>query len=366
MSLLIKNGAVMIYYCFDIANEIHLDRVETVFGKKPKESKLDFSRITPSYVQYRAPPLLVKLGEKNINNKKFVVEAKIYDFGVVSIRFWTPVSGSMDMLKKITSSFSMENWLEKEARNYLEKLKCEIETAIDKHHTIVKEFAEDYIIVEVNKFNIPVTAKELVENHRQEIGQMLRCEKTELDESQIADSLKQPLSYSKKDLVLIDWNAAFIYDTKHNYDVIDIIEYAVIELLELRTYDSVLDAVLDKAYTDVLKKKKGFSLSPYSKTMDYLVEVKLEISDIIEKVENSLKLVGDIYLAKVYAVTAERFYHEKWRKSVEKKMETVEHIYSTTTGRMWDRKLLLVEIFMTLFFVLWFVTELAIFFAAGK
>ena len=224
----------------------------------------------------------------------------------------------------------------------------------------------DGIIVEVNKFNMPVTAKELVEKHRLEIGQLLRCEEAELDESQITDSLKQPLSYSKKDLVLIDWNAAFIYDTKHNYDVIDIIEYAVIELLELRTYDTVLDNVLDKAYTDVLKKKKGFSLSPYSKTMDYLAEVKLEISDIIEKVENSLKLIGDLYLAKVYAVAAERFYHEKWRRSVEKKMETVEHIYSTTTSRMWDRKLLLVEIFMTLFFVLWFVTELVIFFVAGK
>ena len=229
----------------------------------------------------------------------------------------------------------------------------------------VGEFFEDYIIFEINKFNRHITPEELTENYKMDIARALRCEDGDLSDHELLDAVKFHLSYYRDDIVFIDWNAAFIFDENHTYDVPDVLEYAVIELLELRTYDTVLDKVLEKAYTDMLKSRK-FSLYPYSKTLNYLTEVKLEISDVIEKVENSLKLVGDLYLAKVYAVASGRFYHEKWRRSVEKKLETVETIYTEISRRISERRMLFLEGFMALLFIVWFGTELARMFLLGK
>ena len=362
--LRIKSGNAMVYYCFDIANEIDIDKIETILGKMAEKKNIVFERITPSYVQYAKPPILVRMGKRKVGRFNFEVEAKLYDFGVVTIRFWMRIRGPLKGLKELSSKLVNNKRLEDVAREEVKKIKEDVSQVTESHKMQIEEFFEDYIIFEVNKFNRPVKPEELVENYKIDIARALRSE-NRLSMHELLDAIKFHLSYYKDDIVFIDWNAAFIFDEKHTYDVHDVLEYAVIELLELRTYDTVLDRVLDKAYTDMLKSKK-FSLSPYSKTMDYLTTVKLEISDIIEKVENSLKLVGDLYLAKVYTVASGRFYHEKWRRSVEKKLETIESIYSTISSRVWDRRLLFVEVFMTLLFTVWFVTELIILFVIGK
>ena len=38
-SLKIKSGNAMVYYCFDIANEIDVDNIETIFGQKPEKKR---------------------------------------------------------------------------------------------------------------------------------------------------------------------------------------------------------------------------------------------------------------------------------------------------------------------------------------
>jgi len=359
MSLTIQNGNLMVYYCFDIANEIKLDKVEKVFGKKPETSELVVERLTPEYIRHRVPPLLVRMGKVKIGKTEFIVKAKIYDFGVVTIIFVSKLRGKLNDLKKLSQKIASSKVLPKEARKFLEKIKQEIEPSMERHKIQVEEFFEDFLIFKVNKFYQKTKIPDLLKDHGKNIAKALRCDAGNLSENEIQDAIKNPLSYYEDDLVVVDWNAAFIYDKKESYDLIDVLEYALIESLELRTYDTVLDIVLEKAYTDISNIKK-FSLYPHSKTISYLTEVKVEISDIIEKVSNLIKLIGDVYLAKVYASASERFYMNEWRKSVEKKLDTIESIYSTISGRTWDRRLLLVEVFMTALFVVWFALEMTL------
>src|SRR3989338_4655016 len=111
-SLKIKSGNAMVYYCFDVANEIDIDHIESIFGKKPEKRGLISERLTPRYVQYSKPPLLVRLGKKKIGKLSFDLEAKIYDFGVVTIRFWTPINGELKDLKEISSRLIENKTLE--------------------------------------------------------------------------------------------------------------------------------------------------------------------------------------------------------------------------------------------------------------
>ncbi|HEY5596779.1 MAG TPA: hypothetical protein VIL47_05890, partial [Candidatus Bipolaricaulota bacterium] len=61
-SLAIERGTLLLYYSFDVGEEIYLDRIEEIFGEAPVASRLVYERLTPAYVQYRKAPLLVKMG----------------------------------------------------------------------------------------------------------------------------------------------------------------------------------------------------------------------------------------------------------------------------------------------------------------
>ncbi len=357
MSLQIKDGLVMLYYCFDIANEIHLDKVEKVFGKKPEPSELVIERLTPKYIKHRVAPLLVRMPKLVVGKDQFLVDAKLYDFGVVTIRLQKKLDGDLSNLKKVSANFANNKDLENEAKKILEKIKKEIGPSMEKHYIEVDEFFEDYIVFKANSFDKKIKSDELLKNYSAEIGHALRCDSGNLSERELQDAVKNPLSYYDDDLVIVDWNASFVYDREHSYDVIDVLEYALIESLELRTYDTVLDIVLERAYEDV-PAKKALGLSPFSSKIDYLSTIKLEVSEIMERVSNSIKLIGDDYLAKVYSAASSRFYMDSWRNSVEKKLDTLEDMYSTLSGRLWDKRLLIVEILMTVLFFVWFFTEI--------
>ena len=124
--LKITKGSVMIYYCFDIANDIDIDHIETIFGKRPEKKSIVVERITPSYVQYTKPPLLVRLGQKSVGKWNFNLEAKLCDFGVVTIRLWMPVKGSIKDLKKLSSKLINNKDLEKIAKDEVKRIRNEI------------------------------------------------------------------------------------------------------------------------------------------------------------------------------------------------------------------------------------------------
>jgi hypothetical protein len=125
-------------------------------------------------------------------------------------------------------------------------------------------------------------------------------------------------------------------------------------LLELRTYDALLDRVLDRAYDDLEKKPSLLTLRPFSSSpiIDYLSEMKLDVSEVIEKVTNSLKLIGDPYLARVYTVAATRFGLAAWQASVHQKLATVESLYELLYERTQARQLLVLELLIVVLFVL--------------
>ena len=236
----------MLYYCYDVSDEIQLKQVESILGQKPEVSKLVSERI-PSYVQYKIAPLLVRLGEQEIilggKKIKVLAEAKLYNFGVITIRFWLPYSGPLKAMEKLAAEITGNPVLEKVARRQLKGVLLEIRDAMVSAHK--PKFWEDYIMINVNRFDHEIAGLDLLKKAGSDIAANLCCEDEKMSEQEIADALQNPLSYYEDELVLIDWNAAFIYNPRVSYDVADVVEFALISSLELRTYDSLLDRALD-------------------------------------------------------------------------------------------------------------------------
>lgn len=352
----IKKGRIFLYYCFEVASEITLENIEKIFGKSPELSKLEYHRLTPRYIQYKSPPLFIKIGNVEINKRKFEITAKIFEFGVITIKFITSFSGSLKLLQEISYELTENRDIQKKAEFSLKKVINEIKDALINP---CKEFDwEDYCVFIVNRFDKKTDAKALLAQNKKELACVLRSD-INLSEMEINDSIKNPIMYTPNDIIFIDWNAAFIYNyaftyVPHlSYNILDVLEYAVIELLELRVYDDMLDKSLDKAYDDISKEKKiKLSLNPFGKTMNELSQVKLDISSIIDKVENALKLFGDLYLVKIYNAAASRFYLDSWKNSVKEKLNTVQNTYSVLYEQTNNRRMVILEVMIVLLFIL--------------
>ncbi len=350
----VTHGSLLLYYCFDVGDEILLDKIEKIFGTAPTASQLTYKRLTPAYVQYRKAPLFVEMDKQPLrpHSPDAICRAKLYDFGVISIIFKMPLAGELQEFITLAAEFVGNPQIYQRAREQLHRLMKELSPGIVQAERAEEAEWEDYAIFYVEQFARPQRARELLAQHGAEIAKILRSESEPLSESELSEAIRQPLSYYEDELAIIDWNAAFLYDPRRSYDVPDVLEYAVEMLLELRTYDTLLDRVLDRAYDDLERKRHLWSLRPFASTVDYLSAVKLDVSEVISKATNSLKLVGDPYLARVYNVAAARFGLRSWEESVREKLSTVESLYQLLHDRAQMRQMVILELLIVLLFVL--------------
>jgi len=359
----ITDGIIMLYYCFDAGYEIEVRKLAKIRGKTTRKSLLTYKRLTPPYIQYEVPPLLIRLGKRRIviDGRAITasVDAKIYVFGVITIRFTLPLSGTLQGLRELGSVLTESTSLRKKAISEFTKIRNDILQSIMKPRIDADKDFEDYAIFLARQFDRPITASELLHNYPAEIAGILREEKS-LSTFEIADALKNPLSYRETDLTLIDWNSAFIIDPESSHDVPDVIEFALIQLLELRLYDNMFDAIIETAYETLTTMKQR--VFPFSKTLQDLLRIKLDISEILDRLMYHLKLIGDLYLAKVYETASKRFYLEQWKAAVRHKMTTIESIYKEMWTRIQTTRMVILETAIVVLFIIDIILILAEFF----
>jgi hypothetical protein len=352
----VREGFIRIYYSFDVASEILLEKLEKILGRKLTEAGLEYTKLTPKYIRYTTPPYLVKFGKKIIETAdrkfEFNVSAKLYDFGVVSLHFELPFEGELADLEALSDALSENPQMEKEARKYVEKIKNDIKDALVKPLSVSP--VEDYLVFFVKSFEKEITAKELLDKHRATVARILRSEgHVELSEEEITATLSESISYLTNDVVIVDWNAAFIYDPTKSYDTLDTLEYANVGLLELHCYDDILDKEIDAAY-DQITKPWRISIpfaSPFASTMRRLEEVTLDVTQITERVENTLKLIGDQYLARVYAAAVKEFHLEDWKSSIRKKLDIIKDFYELLYNKTQTDRMIVLEVLVVLLII---------------
>ena len=155
----------------------------------------------------------------------------------------------------------------------------------------------------------PTTAEAMLAAHGADIALVLRGERHPLSEQEQTEVLRNRLSYLADDLVIPTWNAAFIYDTEAGAQAaIEIFEFANSQLLEFRYYDQLLDVRLGRIYAQLqqpalARHADGAPLHPRRHDLHALF---IDVNEITDKTQNALKMVGDIYAARVFSLAAAR------------------------------------------------------------
>jgi len=319
-------GVVLVLIQYDVCEEIRLDELRKIFPARNAEASF---KKAPAYVRYqRTPveetlePLILESGER------LAGEIQYYDYGVVSLIFELPFSGTWDNLIELSCRWTSDPNFEKLASRVVRQ---KLERAAP---ALVKPYKgewlqEDYFIFHVREIDGSPTADELLASHRNPIAQVVRGETATLSEGERAEILQARISYYPHDLAVIGWNAAFIYDTAAGAEtVIQLLQYANSQLLEFRHYDELMTKELEQVY-DFLEKGGAGTWARWrtAKAAGKLHTVLLDVNELTERADNAIKFLSDMFSARLYKLCAAKVGVPDYKDLVKEKLQTAEDLY---------------------------------------
>jgi hypothetical protein len=324
----IRSGTIAALYLFDVAEQIDLQRLRDALGGGAAAT-LTSKSAQPGSLQYQVPPLVLEgeaAGLAHIDN--FHARLKFFDYGVVSLALMRPFSGTWDDLlaasQRYIENARLEEAAEQAVRQTVER--CG-DTMTHPRETFL---SEDYLILAVHELVEPLDADALLAARGAQLAQMLRGETSPLSPQEQEEVLKNRLSYLSNDLVVPTWNAAFVYDTEAGAAAaMELFEFTNSQLLEFRYYDALLDAELAQLYPALARTGwwKNLFGGGAVRAANQVHSLFIDVNEITDRTDNALKIVGDIYAARVLALAAARLGLARWRESVEDKLETLDDIY---------------------------------------
>lgn len=324
----VQRGSLLVYKFFDIAEEIDLEGIENSPDFRRKASRFRLTRKTLKAVVVPQPPLTLRLGSVSFEwqNSPYTgsLHVRLYDFGAVSFLLRIPLPPHTDLR-------GLERWIdflydevfETLCRRYLDELMKALHPYLVQPH--VKELTEEYLIYYFERLSVPLeTFRE-----QADLPRLLYGEDEDFSPQIRQDLLRHSYSYSTEDLVVIGWEAAIVVEPSGIMEIPDILEFAHVQILELTYYDELLDRELAHAYEQVEHPQRflWLHIGHYRRVMRRLFQSRLEITEVIERVMNAIKITEDVYFARVYRSAQQVFRSLERIRNIENKIEMFNQFY---------------------------------------
>ncbi len=147
-----------------------------------------------------------------------------------------------------------------------------------------------------------------------------------------ATQLLTSLSYYPDDLALLSWNGAVLIDPDPlaAATAANLIEFANVQLLLLRSYDAQLDAQLPAMYCRISAAQRRFALPlvrPVSRVLHDLQRLLAEITEVTERIDNAFKVTDDVYWNRLYSAMLSVLRVQTWRDGVDHKLVLLRETY---------------------------------------
>ena len=340
-SPVVESGLCHVSFAYDAARSIDLGVAERRIHQATERPTIAHKRRTPSYFEYQPAPIrMIRNAHPFVVGKVTTrpsVDLMIYDFGAVSVIYSLPIDGPFEDLLFLNEELYENETLLVDSRLHVDQLLTIIGDAARQSHS--SPVVEDYVIFHVERFSEPIDLKLFCAEYARQIAQILRAESESLSDQEIEDALAVRISYSINDVLLVDWNAALLIDSEGE-DVRALLEFANVELLEMRYVDQKLDRALEQAYETLAHRSWNLPwvFRSYSADLGSLAELQVDNATLFEGVNNTLKLFGDQYLGRVYRMVNRRFHLDEWDSSILRKLQSLESIYDKISHQVSERR----------------------------
>lgn len=332
----IAAGEIIFYRLFDIAYAIDLRRAEAVLARRPAAAarRKRLSATPPKAVSFDSPPVVLGLDPVRLplddTTQEASVAGHLYDFGVLSLALSVPVrdlpwASFVDRVNALAAALgdpaSDALWSSLVAR-----VRAELAEALVRPSETPLQ--EDYTVALVRAFDRPMTAARIAADI--DLVPLLSGERLPLADDARAELLRARFSYYVDDYAVLTWDRAFVYEPHPDTDVIDVLEVANAQLLEMRYYDELLDDELPRMYALVEQTQRSGLLSSrrFAKLARRLYTLVAEVTELTERVDNALHVTEDVYLARVYAGAVDLLRVKLFSTAVERKLAIIRDTYA--------------------------------------
>jgi hypothetical protein len=354
--LRLKEADFRCYRIFDVADEIDLEKCRELV-KTGEARRLSLKREGSEYIQLSNPPLGVELGPRAVTLRGAKVDvhvtARLFNHGAISVSIRVPVDpgSTLESLVPVADELYDSKAIDALCLDEVNTLRTALTSALQGPHLWSQN--EQYTVLFARALEGNPSAEEVQRDPN--LARLVIGEGREkvLSATESKEVLEHAWSYTPNDLAIIEWNSALLVEPSGSEDILDLLEIANAQLLELRYYDGVLDAELDRVY-DVIGQKRPASLlaSPYKELLRQLMLTLIELSEFIERIENALKIVGDIYLARVYESAVDQLRIRQWTEQVSRKHRLLQQTYGLLKGEVDTSRALTLEVMVVLLILL--------------
>jgi len=320
-------GTATAFFLYDVSDAIDLAHVRTLIETA---APAQLTKVAASHIQYQQPPVVIdgsSLAASSVDG--FRCRIKAFDYGVVSVALLRPIPDTWPALisegRALHDSAAAATTAERVCRAFLDRVAPAVASP---RATFL---SEDYVVFTLTEVSGNPDTEKLIARHGQEIAQLLRAEQAALSTQEREEVLRHRISYLANDLVVPTWNGAFIYDTETgSQGTIELLEFANSQLLQFRYYDQLLDTELGRIYAQLQAHGWGRPWSGrrrYTRAAHHVHSLFIDVNELTDKTENALKIAGDVYFARVFAMAAARLGLDQWKANVREKLQTLDDIY---------------------------------------
>ncbi|MGD9688708.1 MAG: hypothetical protein AB7K52_02895 [Phycisphaerales bacterium] len=364
-AIMVEEGVCWVMFAYDVGAGIDLEAADRQLTEPRGRDELQHQRRAPRYLQFQPAPLRIELEVERISlaaGRKAtgslaeapaegggspgpVTDSKVtctlFDFGAISVAYRVRLRCPLEGLLDVAEALYENEALLADSRRIVESLLRRLGGAI--RFASIAAAVEDYVVYEVRRWECAAPIAEAVASHAQTIGGVLRAERGPMSAQELAEAMSCRIAFSPADAVVIDWNAALVFDARAE-DALAVLEYANVELLELRYLDDRLDGILEQASRAVQGPRWGQLLPGLgAEQRRRIANLQMDAALLFEGINNAIKLLGDQYLARLYRLTAHRLHLQDWEASILRKLQTVDGIYQKLTDAASTRRMEVLE-----------------------
>jgi hypothetical protein len=333
---------------YDISEEIRLEVARALLGAAPPERRPEFRGPAPEYVRFEHPPIVYSCGEARLpGGDAWSGVIKLYGYGVMSVVLELPFEGDWDEVVRLASRWMGSPDIERCAIDLARSQIGRIQRALVKPY---KDWTmEDYYAVHVRSApgasGGELSAADLLAQFGGRVAQMVRGESVTLSDSEISRVLEEWVSYYPADLLVVAWMAAFVYDTPEGAaPILQLLEYANTQLLEFRHYDDLLTKVLADVYSSLERRRGVLRRWRIGAEAERLNRIRLEVTELTERIDNSIKFLSDMFYARAYRLAARRIGVTDYRELVDGKLKTAGDLYQSMVEEFHQARTFVLEL----------------------
>ncbi|HEY3742689.1 MAG TPA: hypothetical protein VGL53_22740 [Bryobacteraceae bacterium] len=345
------SASFRLIYLFDIGEAVRLDEVRISCGADQQADP--FPSPAPPYAGFENPPVVGTL--EHLPESAEAGFWKLFDYGVLCIEWEIPFEGTWaDLVVRSRRFQEAQSEAVAEAEKRAREITARLGEAVEGPYE--SWLNEDYLVLHIEDLAGPggarLSAEELIAQYGAPIAQLVRGEYAPLSARERDEVLSARLSCYDSDLLVAGWAAALVYEPRQAALVtMQLLEHANAQLLEFRHYDAVLDGLLKRLYR-VMETSSGlFRKWTMARQAEHLNALRLEVMELTERSEHSLRFLGDMYYARAYRVAAQKIGVDDYKGLVAGKLRTAGELYQFLIEEFHQQRTFLLEVLVVVILV---------------